>query len=128
DRRSMKLTTRTPDPALQLIIRRITENLLIDQIYLHPFMIQGKRINQLYVLLRNAVGQGIVAARALCNLAVAEKPEYRCYVAFPDEVNRKIKQGSMRATLICQPDKLVFEHPDVGIRIQLPDVDFEMWY
>ncbi|MBK1441872.1 hypothetical protein JHJ32_17870 [Parapedobacter sp. ISTM3] len=123
----MKPVPQTPDPTLQLIIQRITENLLIDQIYLHPFMIQGKRINQLYVLLRNAVGQGIVAARALCNLAVAEKPEYRCHVAFPDEVNRKIKQGNMRATLICQPDKLVFEHPDVGIRIQLPAVDFEMW-
>lgn len=120
-------TTPHSDPALQLIIQRITENLLIDQIYLHPFTIQGKRINQLYVLLRNAVGQGIVSARALCNLAVSEKPAYRCHVAFPDEVNRKIKQGNMRATLICQPDKLVFEHPEVNIRVQLPEVDYGAW-
>ncbi|SEL83720.1 HEPN domain-containing protein [Parapedobacter koreensis] len=120
-------TTSHSDPALQLIIQRITENLLVDQIYLHPFTVHGKRINQLYVLLRNAVGQGIVAARALCNLAVSEKPEYRCHVTFPDEVNRKIKQGNMRATLICQPDKLVFEHPEVSLRVQLPEVDYAVW-
>src|SRR5690606_23370150 len=112
----MSSTTHYLDPALQNIIQRITENLLIDQIYLHPYLIQGKRVNQLYVLLRNSAGQGIVAARALCNLAVAEKSEYRCLVALPEEVNRKIKQGNMRATLNCQPDKLVFEHPDADVR------------
>ncbi|PPL00903.1 hypothetical protein [Parapedobacter indicus] len=115
------------DPVLRLIVQRITVNLLIDQIYLHPYTIQGRRVNQLYILLRNSVGQGIVSARALCNLAVSEKPAYRCHVAFPDEVNRKIKQGNMRATLICQPDKLIFEHPEVHTRIQLPEVDYGAW-
>jgi|GEM_PF-831935 len=117
-----------PDPALQNIIQRITENLLIDQIYLHPYTIQGKQVNQLYVLLRNAAGQGIVSARALCNLAVAEKPQYRCYVSFPEDINRKIKQENMRATLICHPDKLVFEHPEIDTRIQLPRIDYNVWY
>ncbi len=124
----MNPTTAQPDPALQLIIQRITENLLIDQIYLHPYRIQGKQVNQLYVLLRNSAGQGITSARALCNLAVAEKPQYRCHVATPEDLNRKIRQGNMRATLICQPDKLVFEHPDVDTCIQLPKVDFQVWH
>lgn len=124
----MSLTIQYLDPALQNIIQRITENLLIDQIYLHPYLIHGKQVNQLYILLRNSAGQGIVAARALCNLAVAEKPEYRCLVALPEDVNRKIKQGNMRATLVCQPDKLVFEHPDADTRIQLPEVDYHVWY
>jgi len=124
----MNLENKTPDPALQFIIQRITENLTVEEIYLYPFRTRGKLFNQLYVLLRHESGQEIVSARALCNVAVSEKAGYHPYVLFPEDVNRQINQGNIRAALIYHPDNRVYENPNPGSRIAFQEVNYQKRY
>lgn len=115
------------DVELDLIIDRITANLTIEQIFLYPFSEQKQSTKQLYVLLRQSVGQNIIAARALCDITLTGRTDYNCYVAFPEDINRKIKQGNIRATLICQPINCVYEHPAIHQRIETPEPDYDLW-
>lgn len=117
-----------PDPALELTIRRITENLAVEEIYAYLFRTQGKLFNQLYVLLRHESGQEIISARALCNVAVSEKAGYDAYVLFPEDVNRQLNQGNIRAALIFHPDNRVYENPSPGTRVVFQEVNYQKRY
>lgn len=117
-----------PDPALELTIRRITENLAVEEIYAYPFRTQGKLFNQLYVLLRHESGQEIISARALCNVAVSEKAGYHAYVLFPEDANRQLNQGNIRAALIFHPDNRVYENPSPGTRVVFQEVNYQKRY
>lgn len=120
-------TTFHTDQELALIVDRITQLIFVEQLFLYRAVAMGKPMHHLYVFIRHTANQGFVDSRALCEFIVAERPNYRCHVSLPGDVNHKIKHGNMRVALICHPSNLVFEHPDAKTRVELPGCDYILW-
>lgn len=116
------------DQELDLIIQRITANLVIEQIFCYEYTIREQPIKQLYILLSEGVSQGIMHSRALCEVTLENKPAFRCHVSYPSDVNRKIKQGNIRATLMCHPENMVYENPALKSPVIIPEINYAEWY
>lgn len=111
---------------LSLMIQEITEVILVEQIYSFTYQNADKKVQQLFVIIRNIPGQGVIDSLALCKLILQKSPGYTCYVSFPSEINKKIKQGNIRTLLICHPDNLIYQHSDTNQLIDYPKVDFKL--
>lgn len=107
----MKNTASPIQLELQKVIKQITAHLSIDEIYLQQYTTLRPHIFQLYILIQNITGQGVLDARAICELAIAESPTIRCFVCYANDFRKKIMQGNIRAKLICQPSKMIYENP-----------------
>lgn len=121
----MRTITQTHEiSTLSQIIQQITEIILVEQIYCFSYQNADKKVQQLFIIIRNLPNQGILDSLAICNILLKKLPSFTCFVSFPSEIINKIKQGNIRTLLNCHPDNLIYQHPEAQQLIDYPSVDF----
>lgn len=114
------------DPILKQIIAKISSTLIVEQIFIYAYQTMNKKIKQLYVLIRNTSGQGLLDSLALCNFIIQSTTNYVCYVTYPSEINQKIKLGNTRSLIIFHPNNLIYQHPEVKQKVIYPKINLKL--
>jgi len=105
------------------IISQLTELFVIDEIFLWTFHWEGQEKYMLQILMRKGSGQIITDANVFMRTVVKRERKLDFVVCYLHEMQKKVTQGLGRAVLVCQPDNLIYQHPEAKKKIKVPFID-----
>lgn len=108
---------------LDAIISQLTEIFVIDEIFLWTFCWETESRHMLQILIRKGHGQTFTDANVYMRTVVKGGHKLDYVLCYPQEMQKKVLQGLGRAVLVCQPDNLIYQHPEAKKKVNVPVID-----